>query len=485
MVLAYFVIPHRFRWIFLLLANYYFYMYLKVEYGILLMATTVVVYSAALLMDGRPQRIKKLFLIAGIAVNLGILFAFKYLNFFSGIVNSVNEIIRVQGRIQKFSLLLPIGISFYTFQALGYLIDVYRGTVGAQRHFGKLALFLSFFPQLLAGPIGRAKDLLGQFDVKHAFDPARVADGLKLMMWGYFIKMVVADNLTGIVDMVYNNIHIYEGIHYLIASLAFTYQIFSDFAGYSFIAQGSALVLGFTLITNFDRPYQSVSINDFWRRWHISLSTWFRDYLYIPLGGNRVSRARQVFNIVIVFLSSGLWHGANWTFVLWGGIHALFSSASLLTRNARTAVVRTLHLESLPRIHHAIRITITFILVSFAWIFFRANTIGDALYIIREMPRGVAYYLSNSFCFMLTERRFAPLFDLLRSMDIDIPRLVLLLFPIGILELINNMYTSEPLVHDKMRHLHGFLRFFFYFFIIMCILLLGKFAATQFIYFQF
>lgn len=276
--------------------------------------------------------------------------------------------------IPKFSLLLPVGISFYTFQALGYSIDVYRGTTNTEKNFFTYALFVSFFPQLVAGPIERSSNLLPQFKEKQIFNYDNIMSGVRMMIWGYFLKLALADRCGAYVDAVFNNVDQHNGGSYLIASLLFSFQIYGDFAGYSLVAIGVAKVMGFRLMNNFCRPYLSASVTEFWRRWHISLSTWFKDYVYIPLGGNRVGKARNYFNLLITFIISGLWHGANWTFAVWGFLHGIILCIEKYLGFAKQQV------SGLRRLWHWL---MTFSIVCLAWIFFRANTLNDAIIVIK------------------------------------------------------------------------------------------------------
>jgi alginate O-acetyltransferase complex protein AlgI len=336
--IAFFALPHRFRWIMLLIASYFFYMCWNASYGLLILFTTLVVYLAAILMEKRPKGQKKMILATGLILCLGVLFVFKYYNFFAQSMQGFFGLVHIDSRIPLLQFILPAGISFFTFQSIGYAIDVYRGEREPERHFGIFALYISFFPQLVAGPIERSKYLLPQFRKRMAFDYDRVTDGLKLMAWGFFKKLVVADRLALYVDRVHINPQQYEGLPLILATTFFAWQIYCDFSAYSDIAIGSSQVMGYDLMDNFNRPFHSKTISDFWNRWHISLITWFREYLYIPLGGNRVSKIRWYMNIMIVFTLSGLWHGARWTFVFWGALNGVFIIISSLTIKKRLVV---------------------------------------------------------------------------------------------------------------------------------------------------
>jgi len=317
--------------------------------------------------------------------NLGILFAFKYFNFVNNSLRAAFNQFNLVYDVPMFQMLLPVGLSFYTFQTLGYVIDVYRGKLEPERHLGRFALFAAFFPQLVAGPIGRATNLLPQFYEKFNFDEARVSSGLRLMLWGMFQKVVIADRLGLYVNAVYNNPSEWAGWPVFLATFFFAIQIYCDFSGYSDIAIGAARVMGFNLMENFRRPYFAQSPSEFWGRWHISLSTWFRDYLYIPLGGNRVSIPRWYLNLMIVFLVSGLWHGAAWTFLVWGGLHGLYIVGDVATKSLRGKLAHRLGLDRRPTTSAVLSGFITFNLVCLAWVFFRANSIADAFLLLNNL----------------------------------------------------------------------------------------------------
>ncbi|UCC43724.1 MAG: MBOAT family protein [Candidatus Zixiibacteriota bacterium] len=383
-VIIYFLLPHRFRWVMLLAASYYFYMCWKPEYVVLIMVSTLIDYFAGLRMGrlGRKTKRRK-YLLLSLLANIGLLFSFKYFNFFSESARLLLAEFNIFYGSPVLDVLLPVGISFYTFQTLSYTIDVYRGARPPERHLGIFALYVSFFPQLVAGPIERSTRLLPQFLEKKSVDVQRMADGVRLMMFGFFKKVVIADRLAVYVNNVYNHPDDHSGLTLIVATYFFAIQIYCDFSGYSNIAIGAARVLGYDLMTNFNRPYISRSVAEFWKRWHISLSSWFKDYLYIPLGGNRVGRWRWHYNIAVVFLVSGLWHGANWTFLAWGMLHGIYLMASTWTRDWRDRMWRLVRPSGNERLRLGLSIFITFHLVLFAWIFFRANSIGDAWVILQ------------------------------------------------------------------------------------------------------
>lgn len=470
--IIYFVLPHKFRWAFLLVSSYVFYMGWNAAYALLLLASTAITYFASLLIDkSESKKAKKTFLALSIIINLGILFTFKYFNFFTDGLYAVLDYLKISYSPIKYSLVLPVGISFYIFQALGYSIDVYRCDVKVQKHFGKYALFVSFFPQLVAGPIERSKNLLPQFDEIHSFNYENAVSGLRLMLWGYFKKIVIADTVCVAVNTVYNEITVYDGFPIIIATLLFTIQIFCDFSGYSDIARGCARIMGFRLMLNFNHPYFSTSIQDFWRNWHISLSTWFKDYVYIPLGGNRKGEARRRINLLITFLVSGLWHGANLTFVIWGGIHGLFQVIGRITQKSRDKISNAIKLNKIPKLHKAFQIVITFALVSFAWIFFRANTLSDAIYAIGHLFSFNEISLSYAF----TELK------LIFGTRAEFYRLIATL-PVFIVASFIDKYCSINKIFSKSNK---YLRFVMYIVIIVYILIFARAEMQDFIYFQF
>jgi len=317
----YFALSPKYRWVLLLGASYYFYMCWKAEYIILIVFSTLVDYFAARQMARIQEKKKRRpFLYLSLLSNLGLLFFFKYWNFFSGETRALLDSWNIMADVPTFQLLLPVGISFYTFQTLSYTIDVYNGKLEPEKNLGRFALYVSFFPQLVAGPIERATHLLPQLRQTFDFDYQRVVSGLQQMLWGFFKKVVIADRLAVYVNEIYASPGDENGLALLLATYFFAFQIYCDFSGYSDIAIGAARVMGYDLMENFRTPYLSKSIREFWSRWHISLSTWFRDYLYIPLGGNRVPQVRWFLNLFIVFVVSGFWHGANWTFLIWGAL---------------------------------------------------------------------------------------------------------------------------------------------------------------------
>lgn len=381
--------PQRFRYAVLLGASYVFYMAWEPAYAILIAASTILDYSVGLLMGSTTSSWKRrAFLLASLGGNLGLLFAFKYLNFFSGVLSHVFDVAGLRVDLPVLDVLLPVGISFYTFQTLSYTIEVYRRKQEPERHLGYFALYVSFFPQLVAGPIERSGRLLPQLRAPYVFSYSDSVTGLRFILWGLFKKMVVADRLASFVEPVYASPEDFPGPLLTMATLAFAFQIYCDFSGYSDIAIGSARLLGIRLMTNFDRPYLATSIRDFWQRWHISLSTWFRDYVYIPLGGRRKSVPIWCGNLLIVFVLSGLWHGASWTFLAWGLVHGLVYVAWAMTQGVRASVESALGLGRVPRARVFMHWALTFLVVNVAWIFFRASNMHDAVYVLLHLGEG-------------------------------------------------------------------------------------------------
>lgn len=374
----YFKLPKTYRWIMLLIASYYFYVSWNFQLLWLILFTTTVSYTMALLIakTKRPW-LKRLSLILTLLCCLGTLFFFKYFDFLSLSVTNALQAFGLPASKYTLNLILPVGISFYTFQTLSYVIDVYNQKIEAEPHFGYYALYVSFFPQLVAGPIERSDSLIPQLKQEHAFSWKNLENGGRIMIAGYVKKVVVADTIALHVNAVFNNAQEATGLSVLIATLLFAVQIYCDFSGYTDIAIGCAGIMGIKLMKNFDRPYSAKSIKEFWSRWHISLSSWLKDYVYIPLGGNRCSGLRHAFNLFIVFLASGIWHGANWTFVLWGVLHGMYQIVGMLTIKKRNAALEKMGVSSTSKPIQVLRQCNTFVLVAFAWILFRSNTIAD------------------------------------------------------------------------------------------------------------
>lgn len=440
-VLLYFALPYKMRNVWLLVVSYYFYMNWNAKYAILLAGSTLITYVCSLLVAHFRRKGKmtsaKWSMAVSFIINIGILFVFKYSGFLAENINLLMKALGQEGRIAAFDVVLPVGISFYIFQALSYTMDVYRGEVEATKNLLRYALFVSFFPQLVAGPIERSKNLLAQFDERHKFDVDRVRSGLLTMLWGLFMKIVIADNLSGIVTNIYDNYLSYTGVEILLATALFAFQIYCDFGGYSYIAIGSARVLGFKLMDNFDCPYLATSVDDFWKRWHISLTSWFRDYLYIPLGGNRKGKVRKYVNIMIIFLVSGLWHGANWTYVVWGGLNGLYLVIEQVSEPLRRKVRRLCHVDVSRFSYRFFAGLWTFILVDFSWMFFRAENFSQVFGMLRQIKANfkgsrlfgyaVAELGLDSASLLALAIAFALLFfvDVCRYKGTDLNRLVL------------------------------------------------------------
>ncbi|MFH0734506.1 MAG: MBOAT family O-acyltransferase [bacterium] len=381
----YFLIDHKYRWFLLLTSSCYFYMIFVPIYIVILGFTIVIDYFAGIYIEKTKGNKKRMFLILSLIANIGILAVFKYYNFINENITLLFSEFGINNPIPYLSILLPIGLSFHTFQAMSYTIEVYRGNQKAERNFGIYALYVMFYPQLVAGPIERPQNLLHQFYEKHYFEYNRIVEGLKLVLWGFFQKIVIADRLAIYVNSVFNNQAHHNGNTLALASIFFTIQVYCDFSGYSNIAIGVAKVMGFNLMTNFKRPLLAKSIDEFWKKWHISLSSWFRDYLYISLGGNRVSVPRWCFNLFFVFLISGLWHGAAWTYIGWGAITGFYLIFAIFTRKYRTKLKEVIGLNKFPLFERSMQTIITFLLICFSLIIFRSNSGSDALQIITKI----------------------------------------------------------------------------------------------------
>jgi len=455
--IVYFILPYRYRWIWLLFASCGFYIAFIPVYILILAVTISIDYGAAILMESREGRSRKLILILSLCSTALVLFIFKYLNFFISSFSVIAQWFGLSIPDHVFHIILPIGLSFHTFQSMAYVIEVYWKKQKAEKHFGIYSLYVMFYPQLVAGPIERPQNLLTQFYEAHDFNYKQATEGLKQMAWGFFKKLVIADRLAQYVHLVYDQPDAYKGFPVVVATVFFAYQIYCDFSGYTDIAIGAARVMGFRLKKNFNLPYGTESVTEFWRRWHISLSTWFRDYLYIPLGGSRVSIRKIYFNLAIVFLISGLWHGANWTFIIWGALHGIYVIAE-----------KILNLDSVSKkisiAKKIFRQAITFSLICFAWIFFRAGSVTDAFQIIRSMVS----------------------LDFLHP-SINIISTAYLYFSISvilILELVQWKMKNQEF-YFLMENYPRPARLLAYHALIISILVFGVFNQTQFIYFQF
>jgi alginate O-acetyltransferase complex protein AlgI len=507
-VIIYYLLPAKRRWIWLLVSSIFFFVYFyymtydpvkQPFYYFIIVALSVVSviigdYYIAILIDkfrASENSKAKLYLVIGIIFPLVLLFIFKYFNFFNQTIAQVAGFLNLNYPAKVLKILVPIGISYYTFHSISYLIEVYRGVQKPERHMGIFSLYMLFFPKIVAGPIERPQKLIHQFHEEHTFDYQRTADGLKLMAWGFFKKIVVADRAAMVANEVFNNPNGYWGIYLIIACLCFIFQVYCDFSGYSDIAVGTAQLMGIKLTDNFKRPYLSTSIPELWRRWHITLISWFRDYVYIPLGGKRVAKWRWQYNIMVIFLLSGIWHGANWTFIIWASLNGFYSLASIWTESLRAWFVSFSRLDRVPRFHKALKILNTFLLFTFAGIFFRANTTKDAFYIISHLFSG-----------------FGDLFKILAAMDyaklkvfLVIPNKVTFLGfakPAFLPEMITLALTIiawvaiEIIQENSSRPLREivsskpwYIKWVLYYGMLFALVFLGVFANQQFIYFKF
>ena len=470
--ILYFLIPQAYRWIFLLLASCIFYMAFIPVYILVLALTIAIDYTAALLIERSEGRWRKWYLIISIVSTCTVLFVFKYFNFFNANLAQVARFFHWNYSIANLSLILPIGLSFHTFQSLSYVVEVYRKRFKAVHHFGIYALYVMFYPQLVAGPIERPGNLIHQFYEDHAMDYRRVVDGLKLMVWGFFKKVVIADKLALVVDKVYSNPTQYTGLPLIAAAISFAIQVYCDFSGYSDIAIGSAQVMGFRLMDNFNRPLFSASVPEFWRRWHISLMTWFRDYVYIPLGGNRVNKGRWYFNIFFTFTLSGLWHGANWGMVLWGSLNGLYVILSDLTENLRKRGLTWTKLGALPTLHRGLGIAFTFFLFWFTLIVFRTKNLSDAFYVMTHMGSGLGG-LNGFYASVESLYSVLPKFEL-----------ITVLIAIGWMVFVEILEKQEGMRHPFSRR-PIWARWTLYYVCILFLIFFGEYNDQAFIYFQF
>jgi D-alanyl-lipoteichoic acid acyltransferase DltB (MBOAT superfamily) len=479
-VLAYYVTPGKYRWGIMLLASYYFYMSWEPAYALILALSTAIDYFCARSI-GKAKKTsdRRHYFLLSLITNFGLLLAFKYLTPLNAILKALLQSIHITYHVPFLDLIAPLGISFFIFKKLSYMIDVYRQNQEPEMHIGKFALYVSFFPEITAGPIDRAHSLLPQFDTLSTFDYSRITGGLKLMVWGLFKKIVIADRLAIFVNMVYDHPQNYQGPSLLLAVLFFSIQIYADFSGYTDMAIGMSQILGYKLMDNFNRPYFATSISEFWKRWHISLTTWFRDYLFLPVAfaiSRKIKKDRlfkikaevwaYVVGISVTMLLCGLWHGAGWTFVVWGGLHGLYLILSLLTRKARGKWRKKIIGErpTLKAVYQGMRILFTFSVVSYIWIFFRANSLSDAFYIASHLlVTGGSH--GNAFIGMEVE-------------------LIIALAVVGMMIL---MHILQP--HEGIRNMFAKkaapFRWFLYALLALAIMNLGKFNEVPFIYFQF
>ena len=460
--IIYFLLPQNKKWIWLLISSCYFYMAFVPIYIVILGFTIIVDYFAGIYIEGAKDKRRKFFLIISLIANIGTLCVFKYFNFLNENFSFLLHGFGLKNPIPYLSILLPIGLSFHTFQAMSYTIEVYRGNQKAERHFGIYALYVMFYPQLVAGPIERPQNLLHQFREKHHFDSERVFDGLKIIIWGLFKKLVVADRLAIFVNGAYNYSDKQSSFSLFLATIFFSFQIYCDFSGYSDIAIGTAKVMGFNLMPNFKRPIFARSTGEFWKRWHISLSTWFKDYLYFPLGGNKVPVARRHFNLMLVFLISGLWHGANWTFVIWGGINGFYLVFAIIIKKQKEKFNKWLRINQYSLLNTTLQIVMTFLLISFSRIFFRAGSIKQAGQIIKRI------FSFNGWA--INEGKTMIAYSL---------------FAIAFLVMVEMRREFFPTSFSLSYHKSFLVRNAYFTFLILTIILFGVFDGSQFIYFQF
>ncbi len=471
----YCLIPKRYQYILMFFASYFFYMCWNAKYALLLAGSTIITFFSGIGLEfvnnkysnvDKQRRIKKIIVFASFAANIGILAFFKYGSF---ILENINLLL-YQNFSMPFDIILPVGISFYTFQALSYTVDVYRGGISAEKNIIYYAVFVSFFPQLVAGPIERSGNLLNQIRERHYFNAEEFIRGFWLMLFGYFEKIVIADRVAIYVDTVFGDYSAVGGIQVALAILGFTLQIYCDFSGYSHIAIGAAQILGVHLMDNFRQPYLATSIKDFWRRWHISLSAWFRDYLYIPLGGNRCGTVRKYFNLMITFLVSGLWHGAAWHYVFWGGLHGIYQVAGSVLKPVKKKMTLILHINTHTFSHKMLQCFITFLLTAFAWLFFRAESIKKAGLIIKYMVTNWNY-VSRA------------------EVGLNVFNIILLLIATVILLAVSVLKEMGIHLSDKLLVQNDWFKVVTTFVITMSILIFGiwggNYDESSFIYFQF
>lgn len=473
--LIYWAAPQKYRYMVLFISSYYFYMSWNVKYVVLILFTTGISYLCAVWMEKFQKKTAKRICMAGaVAASLLVLFFFKYFDFAQNIFARILQSFAIKLHPVTLSLMLPVGISFYTFQTLSYVIDVYKGDAEAEHNFFKYAAFISFFPQLVAGPIERTKNLLPQIAGGHRFTYEKGSYGMKLMAWGFFKKLVIADNLAVFADKVFEDAAAYHGFALVLGVFFFTLQIYCDFSGYSDIAIGTAKLFDIDLMTNFKSPYFSASIKEFWRRWHISLSSWFRDYVYIPLGGNRVSKPRNMFNVLVTFALSGLWHGAAFTYVIWGGLHGALQCVENLLFPGKKRAAGTAEGESGAKAVKRgavwwIKAAVVFCLVAGAWCFFRAASVSQAFYIFAHMTDGMGHPAS----YVLNGIRA---FDTRALKQMIIPVALLAVYDYAALD-------RDPLV--VIGKLPSPLRKAVYYGFLLMVFLLASFNSQEFVYFQF
>lgn len=469
----YYILPYKYKWYLLLIGSCIFYMAWRIEFIFLILFSSFFNYYIGLLIEKYEDKSKTI-LTTGLIINFVILFIFKYSIFINHSFMSIYNYFNISYPIKDFDIVLPMGISFYTFQATSYTIDIYRKRYKAEKNILKVTLYIMFFPQLVAGPIERADNLLNQLFLNHKFNIYNISMGIKIMLIGYFKKIVIADRIAILVNTVYNSPYDYNGISFIIATIFFAIQLYCDFSGYSDIAIGCAKLFNINLMENFKSPYFSKSIKEFWTRWHISLSTWFKDYLYIPLGGNRKGIIRTYFNLMITFLVSGIWHGANWTFILWGGLNGFYQIIGDLKNRFLKSINFNIKNKYINSFFNIFRILITFSLICFSLIFFRANTVKDAFYIINNLFSDIQNVNNIQYLYNISTQLGLNIFEILMATTC-----IIILFIIEIFEYKQRIYIT-------LNKLPFIIRFIFYYIITIIILSMGVFSnAGQFIYFQF
>ena len=470
---SYYILPYKLRWYLLFIGSCIFYMAWRIEFIFLILFSSFFNYYIGILIEKYENKAKAILSI-GLFINFFILFVFKYSIFVNHSFMSLYNYLNIPYPIKDFDIVLPMGISFYTFQATSYTIDIYRKRYKAEKNMLKVALYIMFFPQLVAGPIERADRLLNQLFLNHKFNINNISTGIKIMLIGYFKKIVIADRVAILVNTVYNSPYDYNGISFIIATVFFAVQLYCDFSGYSDIAIGCAKLFGIDLMENFKSPYFSKTIKEFWTRWHISLSSWFKDYLYIPLGGNRKGTIRTYINLMITFLVSGLWHGANYTFIIWGGLNGLYQIIGDLKNKMLKALGFNIENKYLNNFLNIFRILITFSLICFSLIFFRANTVKDAFYIVKNLFNDITNINNIQYLYNISTELGLNIFEILL-----VTMCIVILFFIEIFEYKNRIYVS-------LNKAPFIIRFAFYYVITLIIISMGVFSdAGQFIYFQF
>lgn len=466
-VILYYLVPQKFRLFVLLIASCYFYASFVPKYILILFFLITVDYFLAKVIEKSEGRNRKIFLVISIITNLGTLFVFKYLNFFNANIAELARFLDWNYPQTIISIALPLGLSFHVFQSLSYVIEVYRGKYKPENNYFNYALYVMFFPQLVAGPIERPQHLLPQFRITHNFDAFKARRGLERMLWGFFKKMVIADRLGVVVNVLYSNPPT-DILTTLLLMILFSYQLYCDFSGYSDIAVGTALVLGFDLTENFNRPFAARSISDFWQRWHISLSSWLKDYLYYPLAiyWGKGSKLKIYFSLFITFVLIGLWHGANWTYVLMGAMHGVYLVFGSITKNIREKFADLIRLSKFPAVRHFLQVVTVFFLVSLSFVFFRAENVSQALHIISNL-------------FTNTQQSFSFLGIGLES------RTMLVVFLSVILLEVIQYYQEKKKTFYIFDVKPRYVRYAWYYALSFLIIFVGYFGLQPFIYFKF